>query len=414
MDVTVHRLAGITFRTESNAPLPGLDEPPYASFRVADDEPPDVRHVVRRVSLAAPARPALTENERERLQQDAQVEPFALDSPFLGAPAVRAWLDEALDQPAAVRIVLFPDRAFGLDFVRRRLDFLYTDELGANSADLGDPAAVGETIAPGRCLRMHQVSPDPQRLPPLLAEERERFARQVYFWPPESLDHPVMRSRAVRARLHSDLDQAKEPMVSVHMEGLVLWTPGEPVLDFYYYSGFDDPRLARVVGSYPRVFCAFLPDFDALPVHSSGVIRSAQAALFLAPDEGGKSTVLRHAVGAPWLNDDQVIVRRKGDNLIAYATPLGRRTSGPGQARLGGLFVLEKALHFELTPLKPAGLVKTLWNEHLFYTSSLPRHLKLQAFDLLYDMCHQVPIYRMRFPKDYVDWDAIDAALVCR
>jgi hypothetical protein len=411
MDATVHRLAGITFRTESNAPLPGLKGSPYAPFRVEDDEPPDVRHVLDRVPLTAPALPPLTEDERERLQQRSQVEPGALDSPFLCTPVVRAWLDEALDQPASVRITVRKGLVYGLDFAHHRVDFFYTDELGPNVTDLGDPTATGEAIAPGSCLRMHQVSPDPQRLPPLPAEERERFARQVYFWPPDSLDHPVMRSQAVRARLHADLDQAKGPMVSYHMEGLVLLTPGEPALDFYYYSGFDNPRLARVVGSYPRVFCAFLPDFAALPVHSSGVVRGPGAALFLAPDEGGKTTVLRQAREGHLLNDDQVIVRQEGDGFTAHATPFGRLTSGPGVGRLGGLFVLEKATSFALEPVRPADLVKSLWDEHHPYTSTLPKSLKLRAFDLFYEMCHCVPTYRMRFPKDCVDWHAIDAAM---
>jgi hypothetical protein len=90
---------------------------------------------------------------------------------------------------------------------------------------------------------------------------------------------------------------------------------------------------------------------------------------------------------------------------------LGNMTDGPIHAPLGGLFVLEKAFHFELAPFSPALLVETYWNEHLNYTFFLPRDLKLQAFDLAYEMCHRVPAYRMRFPQDHMDWAAIDAAM---
>jgi hypothetical protein len=246
---------------------------------------------------------------------------------------------------------------------------------------------------------------------PLPAEERERFARGICFSPPEVLDHPFLRVPVVRSRLHVDLDQSKSPTVSVYLEYLAIWTQGEDCIDFYYYPGYDDPRESRVAGSYQRIFCAFLLDFFALPVHSAGVIRGGRAALFLAPDEGGKTTVLRLANDGHLLNDDQVIVRKEGDELIAHATPFGRLTSGPGQAPLGGLFVLEKAPHFELKPLKPAEFVKSLWDEHRAYTSILPRPFKLRAFDLFYEICHRVPVYLMRFPKDHVDWDAIDAAM---
>jgi hypothetical protein len=414
MFVTTHSVAGITFRTESDVLLPGLAEPPFGWFRVGDGETPDVLHRLHQVPSDSLALSPPFGAERERIQQGAHLEQDALEGPLLRAPIVRAWLRESLGRPASVRISLYPNRAMVSNFGHHVVDLFHTDASEPETVESERPEPAGNDSEPRSRFRMHQLGRDPEKLPPLLAEERELLARQVCFSPTTAREHPFLRAPVVRDRLRSDLDQSKNVIVSVHTEGLVVYTWGDRMMDFYYYPGVDDPQEARIAGSYYSMFCAFLPDFSALPIHSSGVIRGDQAALFLAPDEGGKSTVLRHAAGAPWLNDDQVIVRREGDELLAHATPLGRRTSGPGQARLGGLFVLEKALHFELTPLKPAGLVKTLWNEHLFYTSSLPRHLKLQAFDLLYDMCHQVPIYRMRFPKDYVDWDAIDAALVCR
>jgi hypothetical protein len=42
----------------------------------------------------------------------------------------------------------------------------------------------------------------------------------------------------------------------------------------------------------------------------------------------------------------------------------------------------------------------------------LPKHLKRRAFEVLCDVCYQAPAYWMSFPKDYVDWEAIDAAMV--
>jgi len=46
------------------------------------------------------------------------------------------------------------------------------------------------------------------------------------------------------------------------------------------------------------------------------------------------------------------------------------------------------------------------------YHPYLPRALRVQAFYFLYDVCRRAPACRMRFPKETIDWDAIDAAMV--
>jgi hypothetical protein len=191
----------------------------------------------------------------------------------------------------------------------------------------------------------------------------------------------------------------------------MVWTQDQNTLDLFFIPEYGDTPEGYVAPSFRQLFAAFLPGFSALMVHSSGLIRNGRAALFLAPDEGGKTTVLKRSDGGQLLNDDQIIVRQEGDGFIAHATPLGRLTSGPCQAPLGGLFILEKATDFELVPVEPAGLVKRLWDEHHIYTFMLPKSLKRRSFDLFYDLCHRVPAYKMRFPRDHVDWGAVEAAM---
>jgi hypothetical protein len=220
----------------------------------------------------------------------------------------------------------------------------------------------------------------------------------------------------VRATLQDGLDRGDRLRAYHYLDGIMVWNQTQDIIDFYYPEGGGrfpvlDTAEERVSSNLRQVFATFLPQFSALVVHCAGLIRHGRAALFLAPDGGGKTTVLNLAPDGHLLNDDQVVVRQEGDGFIAHGTPFGSMTDGPVQARLGGLFVLEKAPRFELVLLQPANLVKDYWEEHLNYTFFLPRGLKLRAFDLAYEMCRQVPVYRMRFPKDYVDWDAIDAAL---
>jgi hypothetical protein len=110
------------------------------------------------------------------------------------------------------------------------------------------------------------------------------------------------------------------------------------------------------------------------------------------------------------LSDDQVILQQTDGAFISHGTPWGLLTDGPISARLGGLFLLEKSECFELSPLRAVDALEYLWNEHEAYWTFLPKAGRLHAFDFLYALCHQIPTYRMRFTKDFVDWKAIRMA----
>jgi len=142
------------------------------------------------------------------------------------------------------------------------------------------------------------------------------------------------------------------------------------------------------------------------------VLFNGRAILFLAPDGGGKTAVVQRLSRLSVLNDDQIILRAENNVVIAHATPLGPITGGPQRAQIGALLLLEKASGFELVRAKPRDILQFLWNEHMHRWGVLPKDLRVRAFEVLYDACHQAPVYRMRCPRDYVDWDAIDAAMV--
>ena len=172
------------------------------------------------------------------------------------------------------------------------------------------------------------------------------------------------------------------------------------------------PAHIEVASNFRQIFATFLPCLSAFMIHSSGLIRRGRAMLFLAPNEGGKSTVLVLAGPGGRLNDDQVIIRKKTGKVIeAYGTPFGSLTDGPLSAPVAGLFFLEKASAFELGPIHPSDLLKCLWDEHQRYIYFLPKDLKVRTFHLLTDLCRQARTFRMKFPKDFIDWDAIDRAL---
>ncbi len=249
-------------------------------------------------------------------------------------------------------------------------------------------------------------------------EERQKFSKCDYF-SSDWLKTPFFQSKAIRNRLYGLPDLRQQVKIWVDDHRMFIRDFSLNRIDIYYIKkdkGYPPEHPATipeyyVAANFQQILATFLPQFSAILLHCSGVIRGGRSALFVASDGGGKTTVLAQSNDAPVLNDDQIIIRKDGDIVIAHGTPLGVMTSGPCQAPVGALFMLEKASAFRLEPIPPSEVVQYLWAEHKNYTFFLPGHLKQRAFKTLCDLCYRVPVYLMQFSKDYVDWDAIDAAM---
>jgi len=283
-------------------------------------------------------------------------------------------------------------------------------EISVIQNDFFDQFSVDD-IRPDVCHRICGVDRETMMLPVFSKEEKSRISGCVCL-PKDDLNILPLRSPLVRERLHSRLRQPEQVGLELNLFSAIIRDHIDREIDFFYVSDcaetLKDLRLEHI---FRRMFTSFLPAFSAVMVHSSALIRHSRAALFLAPDEGGKTTVMKHATYGTKLCDDQIILRRENNTVMAHGTPWGRISGGPRSAKIGGLFLLEKALQFELLPLKPVDAIEYFWKEHLNYRAFLPKNLRLKAFGVISDACHQAPVYRMRFSKDYVDWDALDAAM---
>lgn len=161
----------------------------------------------------------------------------------------------------------------------------------------------------------------------------------------------------------------------------------------------------------PSFWAPFFPLFGGVMVHSSAVVREAGAVLLLAPDEGGKTTAARTAPWQTILSDDQNVVRKGAGGFQVHSTPWSLLPGPPRSAPLRAFFRLEKAEHFEVSPLRSRDLATYLWQEHRGGFVLLPRPLRRAAFDLVCEVARAAPAFTMRLPKDYVDWEAVDRAI---
>jgi hypothetical protein len=229
---------------------------------------------------------------------------------------------------------------------------------------------------------------------------------------PGLLQRPILRSPGVNEAVKRCLDQPEMAHLAIRWNRAIIRNFARSELCYFY----PPDRAADFGGSlalarHRNLLAPLLTNFSAVMVHGAGVIRNDGAALFLAHDEGGKSTVVKNAPAEHILNDDQVILRQEGVPVWAHATPFGTITSGLHQAKLGGVFLLEKAREFALIPIPAREAVEFLWNEHATAWLVLPKRLRVRVFEILCAACRQARTYRMRFPKGQLDWEAIDEAL---
>ncbi len=229
---------------------------------------------------------------------------------------------------------------------------------------------------------------------------------------PETQNSPLLYSHEVRMKLCAYIERPEQVSVRIERDQVNIQDYGAREANRFCLPkvGKYDASM-HIASNFPQLFCAFLPAFSAMPIHCAGVIRNNKAIIFLAPDEGGKTTVMSLAGNVPVLHDDIVIWKTEGRRVVAYATPFGKNTSGPGEAPIRALFLLEQAPSFELIPVSWVDLVQSIWTAHLEYSNALPKEFKARAFDVVYNACRQASTFRMRFPKDDVEWDAIDAAI---
>lgn len=260
--------------------------------------------------------------------------------------------------------------------------------------------------------RFRVINPDTFSLSTLDDTERGQIMRTIGF-PPRWVDKLIFRSPDIREVLQRCLKHPEQVLISLSWNRVIIRDYAVSHLDLFYpverRMNFSTPLFSA---GYRNMVGTFLPNFSAFMIHGAGVIRNNLTAIFLAHDGGGKSSVARLANKSTILNDDHLILSQDGNGIMVHGTPFGVLNSGPQKARLGGFFILEKSTHFNLTPINPYDVINFLWDEHIARTIILPNNLRLRTFDILYLACTQVPVYRMSFPINGVDWDAIDKAMV--
>jgi len=263
-----------------------------------------------------------------------------------------------------------------------------------------------ENLQPGIYFRIRELDPRLLPLPPLDNATQKRLLQTVGF-PAKWSDRLILRSPDVWKKVQACLDHPEMAHISLKWGRVIIRNFVRNELDFFYPADRKKEFFAPFIIS----MAAFLPNFSAVMLHGAGIARNGVAAVFFAPSKGGKSSTIKLSDGMPVLNDDQIILRKQGGVVAAHGTPFGSITDGPHQSALGGIFLLEKSSQFALTPVPASVALEFIWKENAHLWFVMPKSLRIKAFDLIAGACRQARTFRMRFPKDFIDWSSIDRVL---
>jgi hypothetical protein len=160
----------------------------------------------------------------------------------------------------------------------------------------------------------------------------------------------------------------------------------------------------NIIGSL--MLSVFAPSFSSILLHTSAIVRNNKAILFLAPDEGGKTTAAKLSKNFI-LCDDQILVRQTSEGFIACGTPWGLYTANM-RVPLGAICILEKSCTCSLQEISIGECYKYIFNEHKNQIELMPHFQQEKMRYMIAHMCISTPLFKLSFTKDEIQLNEID------
>jgi len=180
--------------------------------------------------------------------------------------------------------------------------------------------------------------------------------------------------------------------------------------DLYVSADSTSERHPFSFGLFlPELLSDMLPFYSGMMLHASGISHEGRGIVFAGPSGAGKSTIAglwqrRDGIGV--LNDDRMIVRKKGEQWWAYPAA-GMGELGPDSTQAAVLEAVFLVSHSQQNLAERMGMAQA--------ASSLLPHISLPPYDavavslgldLLDDLLQKVPVYQLGFLPD-------DSAIDC-
>ncbi len=158
---------------------------------------------------------------------------------------------------------------------------------------------------------------------------------------------------------------------------------------------------------FPEILYSFiLPEFSGVLLHACGVKMDNRIFVFLAPSEGGKSTIAKLALkkGLILLNDDRIIVRKIRNKFSAFGNPWHGevKVTSSEWGEVKELFFLKKARrNFVKEMDKKRMFTEMLKNS--FYVKEDRENFR-KVIEVIGNIVNNVKGYELSFKPDMSIW----------
>jgi hypothetical protein len=174
-------------------------------------------------------------------------------------------------------------------------------------------------------------------------------------------------------------------------------------------SEFTGAKNAYALDSLLRILLSWmLLRYAGFLLHAATVVRNGRAYVFAGRSGAGKSTVAALSpAGSVW-TDEISLLRRERSEWRAYGTPFWGEFRAAGSNRsatVEGIFGLNQATENRVEALGPAGLLRNILPNVLFFSRDAAANQRL--LEILGQAVKEIPGYNLAFQKDKTFWEAL-------
>ncbi len=151
-------------------------------------------------------------------------------------------------------------------------------------------------------------------------------------------------------------------------------------------------------------------NFNHILLHASALLLNKGAVLFLAFDEGGKTTAARLGMPKLIIGDDRIFITKISGKWYCHTTPWNNLSDAPRKYYpIASLVLLQKSSDFSLFSIPSLLMLKHILSDLAVIQSFQPTSLRIRNFEFLSDLTKNIYCYQMKFPSDYIDWEKVES-----
>lgn len=162
--------------------------------------------------------------------------------------------------------------------------------------------------------------------------------------------------------------------------------------------------------NFKLLFSRIALEKKMLLLHASSLLINGRVHVFIGPKGAGKSTITKLADGYLATSDDSILVGSENEEVYAYTTPFVEKEKSfyePRKNPVSAVYAIHRSKKNKIVKVNKKDALR-LWlkNTYLFSYENSAASTLTDYFGLCYDVCQEVPTYKLYFKKsqEFIRW----------